>query len=113
MTVYINGVSAYFVPYNGKIADLQENDITKHFEDISAFVPANCVAVILASSRAAGTGNILYFPNESTKDTTSFAIYGSHSVIVALASGTQRFQWRNTVANDDWDIYMFGYFVRA
>lgn len=98
-----------FYPYNGKVADLKENDTTKHYADISAYVPLNCVAVYLRAVSVAGTGNLQVYPNEET----AFAclIDESFNIPIAIASASQRFQWSNTVANDEWDVFMGGYFV--
>jgi len=104
-----------FIPYNGKIADLQENDTAKHTCDLSAYVPSNCVAILIVAQRTGGRRYFIVFPNEGTTGITLNTQTGIDSrgfMAIGIAAGTQRFQWQNSIANDDWDVYMFGYFVK-
>jgi len=100
-----------FVPYNGKIADINEADVLKHTLDLSATLPETrtIVAVILDATRVAGSGDLLYYPNEGTRP---FGWIGANrGRFVIIAPGTQRLQYAQTNAGDDWDLYCMGYVV--
>lgn len=90
-----------------KIADLQENDTVAHEEDISGFVPIETQAIIISVKRISGTGNFMVYPSSHATDTVqciSFAIF-----TVPIKDAIMK--WKNTVANDDWDIFLHGYFL--
>jgi len=102
-----------FYPYNGKIADINEADTADHTVDISAYVPQNCVAVILKAYRVSGTGYLLVYPNEGTIGVW-LDIGGTgaeHVPIIAIKN--QRLKYKQSVAGDDFDLFMFGYFVEG
>lgn len=98
-----------FTPYNGKIADITEADTNKHTFDISAYVPANCLAIIIACVRMAGTGSLFFYPNEET----NYVLGNGRTQQFTIAIITQRLQYSLNVANDDFDLYMFGYFTEG
>ena len=110
-----------FVPYNGKIADITEADTNKHTLELAnaagtgaiAGETRKIVAVNLSSTRIAGTGYFHLYPNEGTH----YLELGSWNTYprgyYAIANGTQRIQYSLTDANDDYDIYCFGYVVEA
>ena len=93
------------MPY--KILDLQENDTATHEADISAFVSPEVLAILIKPERILGTGNFNVYPRtgtikcETTKDTP---------ILVPIQD--QILKWKNTVANDDWDIYLIAYFAQ-
>ena len=91
-----------------KIADLQENDTTVHEEDLSAFLPSETIAIIFVANRASGAGNFIVHPNSHA------SIIGKcvTDTINTLPIQNRILKWKNSVANDDWDIYLFGYFVQ-
>lgn len=92
-------------PYNGKIADINESDTNKHTVDISAYVPTNCVAVVIVPKRVSGSGELYLYSNEG-----STYVYGtSYNFNVLLAIKNQRIQFHQSTANDDFDLYMLGY----
>ena len=98
-----------FPPY--KIADLQENDTANHILDLSLIIPPSTIAIIVQAERIGGTGYLYVFPVSGP--TLSLAIDSSFSKGGTLIPvKNQEIKWRNTVANDDWDVYLFGYFVQ-
>jgi len=90
-----------------KIADLQENDTTPHILDLSSFVPRGCVAVLLTPVRVTGTGQFQIYSRSAGTLTVNL---GTAINIVPIKN--QEVKWENSAANDDWDIYLYGYFVQ-
>jgi len=98
-----------FPPY--KIADLQENDTVGHLLDLRAFVPPSTKGVILRSERQTGTGHFLIRPFGGV--TGQYYINSAQAGGVTIVPMTdQEITWANSVANDDWDLYLYGYFVQ-
>ena len=89
-----------------KIADLQENDTATHEENLSAILPPEVIAIIFHAHRVAGAGVFIMYPNTGTIATNM-----PPSGIVTLPIKNTILKWANSVANDDWDIYLHGYFV--
>jgi len=91
-----------------KIADLQENDTVSHILDLSPFVPPATLAVLLVADRASGTGSFRVYPKSdaSANWTSSLGVPTLFTIV------DQELKWKNSVANDDWDIYLLGYFVQ-
>jgi len=104
---------ARFIPYNGKIADISEPDTEKHFLDLKAALgeTRRIISVIVFATRISGTGEFIIYPNEGP--------YGvnvntwSHTTEVIIKDGTQRLQYRQTVAGDDFDLCCLGYIIEA
>jgi len=94
-----------FIPV--KIADLQENDTTAHTEDISASVPPEVMAILVYANRISGTGNLRIYMGSGT---AYCYISPSNSAIITIVN--QELKWANSVNNDDWDIYLYGYVIR-
>ena len=96
-------------PY--KIADLKENDTAVHDLDLSPFVPPETKAIIFHAKQISGTGRFKCFPNSGS---THFINADTLSVITTYVFQIkdQILKWQNTIANDDWDIILFGYFVQ-
>jgi len=94
-----------------KIADLQENDTAVHVLDLSPFVPPATKAIIMQAKRISGTGGFLVSPmGVDTAKLYTDNISQGISCLVTIEN--QELIWENTAANDDWDIYLFGYFVQ-
>jgi len=94
-----------------KIADLQENDTVAHTLDISSFVPPATKAVIIQANRISGTGYFKVFPvSGSTLKYSADNVGEKGAAIVPIKN--QELKWVNSVANDDWDLILFGYFVQ-
>lgn len=104
---------AVFVPYNDKIADINEDDTDQHFLDLATALSESrkIIAVTIASYRNAGTGGLRVFPNEGGVyvDINTITLWG----MVVIKNGTQRLQYAQAVANDDFDLYCLGYVVEA
>lgn len=112
----------FFVPFNGKIADITEADTNTHLLTLANAGGTGAIAgetrkvimVICGFQRIAGTGGFRLYPNEGANTVTFSPIIGtSLTLSVVIADGTQRVQYSQTVANDDWDLYCFGYVVEA
>ena len=90
-----------------KILDLQENDTTDHTEDLAAFVPPGCVAVLLQPRLIVGTGVFRFY---SVSCTDYITLDSANLNLCPIKD--RELKWKNSVANDDWDIFLFGYFVQ-
>lgn len=102
------------IVYNGKIADINESDTNKHTLDLETALTETrkIVLLILGVYRISGSGSFYTYPNEGT----DHAKLGDDLVWqkpVMIADGSQRVQYNQDVANDDFDLYCFGYFVEA
>lgn len=103
-----------FVPYNGKIADITETDTAKHTLDLETALSETrkIVSVVLKAIRITGTGTFYTYPNEGTSYVE--IIWGKNGVApIVIKDGTQNLQYALTVANDDFDLFCFGYVVEA
>ena len=90
------------------IADLQENDTVAHILDISAFVPPETTGIIFATIRVSGAGTFQIYPRSHATAVFDTII----KVPTFLIIKNQEIKWKNSVANDDWDIELLGYFVQ-
>ena len=99
------------VPYNGKIADITETDTAKHTLDLETALSETrkIIMVILTWWRVSGTGELRIYPNEGTYNFAGSSQYLGVSCVIA--DGTQRLQYAQSVANDDFDLYCLGYVV--
>jgi len=95
-----------------KIADLQENDLVAHTLDLSSFIPPGTQGILLMADLMAGAGNFRLLPFGSTTGAYHLneAAAGGGPALVAITN--LEITWKNTVANDDWDLYLYGYFVQ-
>jgi len=102
-----------FIPYNGKIADISEPDTEKHYLDLEAALGESrkIIAVFLCMNRISGTGVLRWFPNEGANYT--YGTWLSPLLCIIIKDGTQRAQYQQSVANDDFDVYCYGYIVEA
>jgi len=109
----------FFVPYNGKIADITEADTNKHYLTLAnsagtgaiAGETRKIIAVSVRVDRAAGTGMLNFFPKEGVNSSGQTLNFMYSPIIIA--DGTQRLQYSQTVANDDFDLYCLGYVVES
>jgi hypothetical protein len=101
-----------FVPYNGKIADITHADTNKHTVDLAT--PLGETRTIIGGCfgglRVSGTGALTIFPNEGITN-AAWEFYTTTARLHLISAGTQRLQYALTVANDDFDLYCFGYIV--
>jgi hypothetical protein len=105
---------ALFVPYNGKIADITHADTNKHTLDLATALSETrkIIVVIVMSGRMAGTGYLNCYPNEGAdRILTGSGSGADHSVVIK--DGTNELRYALSVANDDFDLYCFGYVVEA
>lgn len=104
----LSSLSGTFIGSNIKIADVTAADTNKHTVDISAFVPSNCVAINIKRPRQVGGNTVRFFPNEGAE---YIDMVSNHETFV-LAIINQRIQFQLFVKSEDFDIYMFGYWVQ-
>lgn len=99
-----------FVPYNGKIADINEDDQDTHYLDLEAALSETrmIVALILVADRQGGAGNLLLHPNEGTYWLNSWT---NVATFIGIAKDSQRLKYEQSAANDDFDLYCLGYWV--
>lgn len=99
-----------FVPYNGKIADITHADTNKHTLDLAIALSERrkIIAVMVTGIKQSGTGVFCVYPNEGS---TYLVASWEAMRFVIMADGTQRLQYNLSVANDDFDLYCFGYVV--
>jgi len=103
-----------FVPYNGKIADITHADTNNHTLDLAAALSETrkIIAVECEGRRIAGTGYFKPYPNEGSGSIAGGA--GSYSSWWCIIKpDTNRLQYSLSVANDDWDLYCWGYTVES
>jgi len=95
-----------------KIADLQENDTNPHLVDLSSIVPPKTKAILIRAERKAGTGVFLCFPMSGSTYYVGADDQDQKSCSL-ITIKNQELKWRNNVANDDWDLIFYGYFVEV
>jgi len=98
-----------FVAANEKIMDLTEDDTNVHICSIATKVPPNTVAIILANHRVSGTGLVSVYPDEGT----NYSILPNASALNLLAIKNQNIKYSLSNGGDDFDLFMFGYFVEG
>jgi len=91
-----------------KIADLQENDTTTHIEDVSSFLPPGTKAIIISPERVSGTGDFHVYPSSGTT-----FVKVPYLNMITNPIKNRELKWKNSVTNDDWDIYLSAYFVEV
>jgi len=103
------------VPKNAKIADITHADTAKHTLDLAAALSETrkIIDIHVSTNRIGGTGYFRVYPNEGTAHLQcgTYSDGSDHRVIIA--NGTQRLQYSLTTANDDFDLFCFGYVVEA
>ena len=102
-TVYTAG-KARVVPASGKIYDITHADTNEHSVALPAGYPANTKAILIRSTRMAGTGNIYL---RSVSGQTGYLISSLWGGLWFRASDGL-FYYNLSVANDDWDINAMG-----
>jgi len=102
-------LAARFVSLDpSKIADLQENDTAEHVLDLSSIIPVATMGLILVVERISGTGYFHVFPRSHA--TLKWSLGIGNPTLMTIKD--QEIKWKNTAANDDWDLYLLGYFVQ-
>ena len=104
------------VPKNAKIADITHADTNKHTLDLAAALSETrkIISVLIGPQRIGGTGFFRMYPNEGAMGLPNWA-YGGSSMFynIIIADATNRLQYDLSVANDDFDVYCYGYVVEA
>jgi len=102
------------IPYNDKIADITEADTATHTLDLATALSETrtIIAVIVSAERVTGTGYCLMYPNEGSTP-MGYGIDRRFFGYIVIKDGTNRLQYSLTNANDDFDLYCFGYVVKA
>jgi len=90
-----------------KILDLKENDTISHVADLSAHIPLETQAILMRPKIQSGSGDFVAYPASTDEIITC-----DHVTITFLPIKNRELKWKNTVADDDWDIWLFGYFVQ-
>jgi len=93
------------------IADLQENDIAAHILDVSSVVPPGTIALLLLAQRVSGTGAFYAYPKSHATELFYISALQSGGPTLVPITGRE-LKWRNTIANDDWNLFLYGYFVQ-
>jgi len=97
--------------YPQKIADLQENDTAAHEFDLSPFVPPASMAILIICKRISGTGFFDVYPMLHPTNTHRADNISVLNMTITTIKD-QTLKWSNTVNNDDWDLWLYGYFVQ-
>ena len=95
--------------YDGKIADIKENNTNKHYLDLSDYVPEKCVAIVIVRVKMSGSGHLKCYPNEETN--TVVQLDDGRLEFVPITN--RRMQYSQSVANDDFDVYLYGYYTQG
>jgi len=100
-----------FVPYNAKIADITHADTNKHTLalDTALSETRTIIAIIVSCERIGGAGSLQYYSNEGTTAVKGADLWSQATI--CMAAGTNRLQYALDTANDDFDLYCFGYVV--
>jgi len=94
-----------------KYIGVQENDTVAHILDMSDILPPGTIAILIRAVRTSGTGAFNVYPR-SHATITVVADSSQTGAIPLIPVKNRELKWINTVANDAWDLYMFGYFVQ-
>lgn len=97
-----------------KIADIQEADANLHTVTMDSLgLPMNTIYLQLAVLRVSGTGLMRFYPYSaaaSIRMTNSTAADQLDPHWIGIEHGI--LTYRQTVAADDWDVYLLGYVVQ-
>jgi hypothetical protein len=120
--ISLSGLSGQqiFVAYNGKIADITHADTNQHTLELANPAGTGAIAgetrkivmVHVIPARIAGTGSFYVYPNEGAQFVDLGNWFYSRGITI-IANDSQRLQYSLSVANDDFDLYCFGYVVEA
>lgn len=106
-----------YVPYNGKIADITHADTNKHFLDLATALSETrqIIMIQINADRQAGSGYMYVYPNEGANgvNTGDWTPPAGYQECVIIAAGTNRLQYALGVANDDFDVFCYGYVVEV
>ena len=98
------------VPYNAKIADITHGDVNFHTFDLTSVgIPSNAVMVILNITRMGGAQAIDPYPYSGTQ-VMKQAVANRQDILLPIVNG--EFKYKLQLANDDFDVFCFGYFLQ-
>lgn len=102
-----------YVGYNGKIASFQRSDTSIFYLNLTEALndKRTIVAISVRGVRVSGSGGLYTYPNEGSYP---LAIgHSSFSSWIIIKYGTNMLPLYQSVANDSWDVYCYGYVVEA
>ncbi|MDH7477958.1 MAG: LamG domain-containing protein [Candidatus Bathyarchaeota archaeon] len=102
-----------YVGYNGKIASFQRNDTSLFYLNLTEVLndERTIIAINVRGVRVSGSGGLYTYPNEGGYP---LAIgHSSFSSWIIIKYGTNRLPLYQSVANDSWDVYCYGYVIEA
>jgi len=91
-----------------KIADLQENDTVTHILDLSFILPLGTQAILIHVKRISGASTFNVYPTSGSV----FVKMATDYDLLTIPIKNRELKWANAAANDDWDLYLHGYFVQ-
>lgn len=95
-----------------KIADLTHPDSNAHTVDISAHVPEGCFLILVRGARQSGTGNLTAYPNSTAAYTIDIDNQSQKNMSV-VPIVNQELKYHLSVANDDYDVWMWGFWYKG
>ena len=100
------------VPYRRwHFTDINEADVNPHtltFDSVE--LPANIVAILLGTQRIAGTGVLRVYPNSGGGPINLPIAPDDVPALIMTIQG--ELKYAQTVANDDFDLYHYGYITQ-
>lgn len=102
-----------YVGYNGKIASFQRTDTSLFYINLTEALDdeRTIIAINVRGVRVSGSGGLYTYPNEGVYP---LAIgHSSFSSWIIIKYGTNRLPLYQSVANDSWDVYCYGYVIEA
>jgi len=94
------------------IGQVTHPDTNAHVLDISAHVPPGCYCILIRGARQAGTGNLTAYPNSTAAYTVDIDNQNQKCMSV-IPIVNQELKYKLSVANDQYDIEMWGYWYRG
>lgn len=99
------------VPATGKIYDINESDTNQHSVALPSTAPPKTRAMLVQRERVSGTGNIeiVSVPGTTGSQLGLFITAYNSSGTIWIRANDGLFYYAQTVANDDFDVYVIGY----
>jgi len=103
-----------FIPYDAKIADINESDTNEHSLNLATALSETrtIVAVFLSWSRLAGTGLLGVYSKTSAARYSGYISTSEETTTVVLDDSPNLY-YKQSVANDDFDVFCTGYVVEV
>jgi len=100
-----SGGRVRIVPATGKIYDITHADTNEHSVTIPVGYPGNIKALYCRFSRIAGTGQLKMISTQGTPG--MYITTQDNGLWFRAIDGL--FYYSLSVANDDWDVFIYGY----